>query len=358
MPDQDYTDSIRAAVEHAAASRTAVNISAGNSKFFYGNTCAADPLDVSQHAGIIDYEPSELYITARCGTALREIESALQEHQQMLLFEPPHFGDHATIGGTVACGLSGPRRPYTGSVRDSVLGVHIINGAAEYLRFGGQVMKNVAGYDLARLMCGALGTLGVIMQVSLKVIPIPETEATLTFEFGEDLALQKMNQWAQINLPITATYFEQNILYVRISGIESTIREIKKTLGGEEYIDSETLWDSVKEQRREFFNHPATLWRVSLPGDSPTPEIFDDHVIEWNGGLRWIKSELSTTEIFSAASMASGHATLFRSNNGAGKRFQPLTPTLAKLHSNIKQAFDPKNIFNPGKMYTYKDHAN
>ena len=352
MSAQDHTDSIRAAVVKAVNSVTAVNISAGKSKSFYGNECSASPLDVSRHTGVIDYEPSELYITARCGTRMHEIEGMLREHKQMLQFEPPHFGDNATIGGTVACGLSGPRRPYTGSVRDSVLGVHIINGKGDYLRFGGQVMKNVAGFDVARLMCGALGTLGIIMQVSLKVVPQPAEEITLCFEFKENEALRNMVRWTQSDLPITATYFEDRILYVRVAGIESTLRTVAQILGGEKQADNETFWYSVKEQRREFFHDPAPLWRLSVPADVATPVEFTDCVIEWNGGVRWIKTELAASRVFTAAEQVSGTATLFKSNQPTDNRFQPLNSSAAALHANIKHAFDPAGLFNPGKMYS------
>lgn len=352
MLDQNYTDSIRTAVENAYKTKSAVNITAGNSKSFYGNTCNAEPLDVTQHRGIIDYEPSELYITARCGTPLKEIESTLHQQKQMLQFEPPHFGENSTVGGTVACGLSGPRRPYNGSVRDSILGAHIINGVGDYLRFGGQVMKNVAGYDVARLMSGALGTLGIIMQVSLKVIPMPTAETTLCYECNQKEALQKLSRWAQIDLPITANYFEQDTLYVRIAGIESTITSIKQKLGGEILIDDQIFWGTVKEQQREFFNDPAPLWRLSVPEDYDNPPIFSNCVIEWNGGLRWVKSNESEPEIFTAASAAGGHATLFKSDQKTTNRFQPLQPSLANLHTNIKKAFDPHNLLNPGKMYS------
>ncbi len=352
MLDQDHTDSISTAIENAIETKTAVHITAGNSKSFYGNSCDAKPLDVSQHRGIIDYEPSELFITARCGTPLKEIESVLREQQQMLQFEPPHFGENSTIGGTVACGLSGPRRPYNGSVRDSVLGAHIVNGLGDYLRFGGQVMKNVAGYDVARLMSGALGTLGIIMQVSLKVIPMPAAEKTLCFECSRTEALQKMNRWTQMDVPITATYFEQNMLYVRVAGIESTLHSLKQTLGGEELVDDNDIWTEVREQQRAFFNDPAPLWRISIPEDTNHAALFDNCVIEWNGGLRWVKSNTSDNEIFSVAGAAGGHATLFRAEHKKTNCFQPLPPSLAKLHTDIKRAFDPHNFLNPGKMYS------
>ena len=254
----------------------------------------------------------------------------------MLQFEPPHFGENSTIGGTIACGLSGPRRPYNGSVRDSVLGAHIINGLGDYLRFGGQVMKNVAGYDVARLMSGALGTLGIIMQVSLKVIPRPVAETTLCFECSQSEALHKMNQWTQMDLPISATYFEPNVLYVRVAGIESTLHNIKQTLGGEEFVADKNFWITVREQQREFFNNPAPLWRISLPEDVDNIAIFSNCVIEWNGGLRWVKSNEPNSEIFAAANAVGGHATLFKSSHKNTNCFQPLQPSLAKLHTNVK----------------------
>lgn len=353
MRDQDNKDQIRNAVVSAINAKTAVRLQAGNSKQFYGNECSGEPLELNTHTGIVDYEPSELYITVRCGTPLREIESTLLQQNQMLPFEPPHFGENATIGGTIACGLAGPRRPYAGAVRDSVLGTHIINGKGEYLRFGGQVMKNVAGYDVARLMCGALGTLGIIMQVSLKVIPLPRAEITLRFDFNESEALAKMHQWAQMDLPITATYFEENNLYVRIDGIESTLRKVNQTLGGEELNDCKSFWHSVKEQERDFFNSSTPLWRLSVPSNAKLGDIADKSIIEWNGGIRWIKSNDSDSDIFAAASAVSGHATLFKSIDKPQDCFQPLKSKLSALHINVKRAFDPNNIINPGKMYSW-----
>ena len=353
MPDKDNSKQICDAVAYAISTNTAINIQAGNSKSFYGNAVIGDVFDVSQHRGIVDYEPSELFITARCGTLLQEIESTLDEQGQMLAFEPPHFGPNATLGGTIACGLSGPRRPYSNAARDCVLGAHIVNGHGEYLRFGGQVMKNVAGYDVARLMCGALGTLGIVMQISLKVIPKSPAEITLTFEHDEKDAIHNMNEWTQTNLPITGTYYETGILYVRISGVESTLQNVKDTLGGTELDNSDGFWVNVKEQRREFFSDPRPLWRFSVPNDVSNLGITGDCVTEWNGGLRWVKSDCEPEQIFSAAQEKQGNATLFQSSNYPTDCFQPLSTELKKLHTNMKHAFDPKHLINPGRMYSW-----
>lgn len=353
MSEQDQTEYICNAVKSALEMKTPLIIHAGNTKSFYGNSINGEVLDVSAHRGIVDYEPSELFITARCGTPLKEIEAVLYEHNQMLSFEPPHFGDCATLGGTVACGFSGPRRPYYGAARDCILGAHIINGNAEYLRFGGQVMKNVAGYDTSRLMCGSLGTLAVLMQLSLKVIPRPQNEITLVFELPEDIALKKMNQWTQTDLPITATYFEASNLYIRVAGVEQTVKKVKETLGGSEVKGGEYVWQLIKEQQREFFNSSMPLWRLSIPSTSPSLDIKGATAMEWNGGLRWIKSEDDSEKIFSMSKSHQGYATLFRAKSKPKDCFQPLESSLRSLHTKIKRAFDPNFIFNPGRMYSW-----
>ena len=353
MSEQDQTEHICHAVKNALDTNTRLSIQAGNTKSFYGNAIQENILDVSEHQGIIDYEPSELFITARCGTKLKEIENVLSEHNQMLSFEPPHFGDNATLGGAIACGLSGPRRPYYGAARDCVLGAHIINGKAEYLRFGGQVMKNVAGYDASRLMCGSLGTLAIIMQLSLKVIPRPQAEMTLVFEYPQDVALHKMNQWAQTDLPITATYYEEGNLYIRVAGVEMTLKNVKNNLGGSEINGGEFVWQLIKEQQREFFNSSLPLWRVVIPSNCSNLDIQGPSAMEWNGGLRWIKSEEDCKKIFSIAKTNQGHATLFRAKNKPQDSFQPLEKSIKNIHTKIKHAFDPNCVFNPGKMYSW-----
>ena len=353
MQGQDITAKICDAVSDAYQASQALHIQAGQSKLFYGNEPVGTVLNVSTHKGIIDYEPSELFITARCGTSLHEIESVLAEHNQMLPFEPPAFGSDATIGGTIACGVSGPRRPYAGAARDNVLGTHIVNGKGEYLRFGGQVMKNVAGYDISRLMCGSFGTLGIMLQISLKVIPAQPDEITLSIECNEHDAVSRMHEWMQTDLPITGTYFEANHLFVRIAGVEATLHKVKSILGGTQVSESEKFWHAVKEQQRDFFKKSDSLWRLVIPSNSPSLAENGECTLEWNGGLRWLKTDMNHNDVFSMAENLSGHATLYRAKNKPANCFQPLSSRVQSLQLNMKKAFDPKGILNPGRMYSW-----
>jgi len=352
--------------------RAGFQIIGGGTKGFLGREAVGAPLSVADHRGIVAYEPKELVITARCGARLAEVESILAERGQMLPFEPPHFGTRATLGGTIAAGLSGPRRPYTGAARDFVLGVRLLNGRGEILRFGGQVMKNVAGYDLSRLMVGAMGTLGVILEVSLKVIPIPAHEITLVREQSLAEAIALMNSWAGRPLPLSGTCFHGGRLYVRLSGAASATALARQRLGGElletmaggdaDGIGDDGFgskgngfWAAIREQRHGFFTGMAEsepLWRLSLPPASPPLPLQGEWFIEWSGGQRWLRTELPAQAIRQSASAVGGHATLFRGGDRGTEVFHPLTTKLAALHERIKRAFDPQGLFNPGRLYS------
>jgi glycolate oxidase FAD binding subunit len=351
MRESDNSSILRERVLAAIANKTPLQIMGGNSKAFYGRSIQAEPLFVTEHSGIIHYEPTELVITARAGTPLTEIETALAAQGQMLAFEPPHFGTTATLGGTVACGLSGSRRPYAGAVRDVVLGVRLLNGHGDIVKFGGEVMKNVAGFDVSRLQVGALGTLGVLLDISLKVLPCPETEITLCFEVKESEALKNMIAYGKKNLPLSAMCFDSEKLYLRLSGAEVAIAKVKQQLGGEtlSFPDSDAFWLSVREQQHPFFQHDLPLWRLSLAPATSALNLSGKSFIDWGGALRWLKTEEKPATVFSLLQNLAGHACLFRSATGC--EFQPLTPELAKLHRNIKQAFDPHGIFNRGRLY-------
>ena len=338
------------AVKRALDSNTTLCITGGNTKSFYGRDPVGEPLLTTIHRGIVNYEPSELVITARSGTPLADIELTLAEQKQMLAFEPPSFGKQATLGGTVACGLSGPRRPYVGAVRDFVLGVRMVNGRGEELKFGGQVMKNVAGYDVSRLMVGALGTLGVLLDISLKVLPIPVMECTLVFEVGHAQALELQNTWAAKPLPISATCHTDELLHVRLSGSEKGILAAQKQLGGEQVQGADEFWRNLKEHRHDFFKQTETLWRISVPPATPALNVSGPCLVEWNGGLRWLKSDIPGQSIRTTIDAVGGHATLFRGGDRENV-FHPLQPTVSKLHKNLKTAFDPSGILNPGRMY-------
>jgi len=379
---QQLTERVRA----AAAERTPLAIRAGGSKAFYGNASAAsEVLDPRPYRGIVSYEPSELVITARCGTPLAELEAALAERGQMLAFEPPHFGpdpenrgqtpisadtaeDAATLGGAVAAGLAGPRRaafgPTGGGVRDFVLGASLLDGRANVLRFGGTVMKNVAGYDVARLLAGSLGTLGVLLDLSLKVLPRPLAESTLRFAMSQDEALARVNEWAGQPLPVSATLWANDLLYLRLSGARAAVEAAAARLAGAcggERIDDEgagALWRGVRDQRHLFFagDDPGErpLWRLALPSTAPPLALPGSTLIEWGGAQRWLRSEASAEAIRAQAKQAGGHATLFRGGSErlrAAGAFTPLAAPLAAIHRRLKAEFDPAHLFNPGRMY-------
>jgi len=340
----------------AASSDRPLCIRGGGSKDFYGNPPRGEILDTRSHAGIVAYEPTELVITARCGTPLAEIETALAGQGQMLAFEPPHFSESATLGGCVASGLSGPRRAAVGAVRDFVLGVKMVDGNGSVLTFGGQVMKNVAGYDAARLMTGALGTLGLLLEVSLKVLPRPVAEASVRLEAPQEKAIELLNGWAGKPLPITASCWCDDLLTLRLAGAGAAVTAARRQLGGEplEATAADDFWRGLREQQGDFFSGDSALWRLSLPSVTRVLELAGEQLIEWGGSLRWLKSGSDPAAVRNAAAQAGGHATLFRCGaelKHAVGAFQPLAPALLTLHRRLKQSFDPRGIFNPGRMY-------
>ncbi len=346
----DIKEDTASRVKEAAKQGQALQILAGNTKAFYGRSIQASPLSIAHHSGIIEYEPSELYITARSGTPLNDIERVIGQESQILPCEPPHFGAAATIGGMVAAGLSGPRRASSGAVRDCMLGVGIINGKGEYLRFGGKVMKNVAGYDTSRLMCGALGTLGILMSVTLRLLPKPQCEQTVTVSLSPADAIQKMNAWARTPMPVTATFHDGRDLYIRLAGSPSAIEKCTDVIDGEPLDWSDIFWTNIKEQAHDFFLVDVPVWRISVPPCTGPLDIPGACVMEWNGALRWYATKARASVVRHTAEQAGGHACLFR-GSATQQVFHPLPPALLEIHRKLKQAFDPKGILNPGKMY-------
>ncbi len=360
---QLITDRVRA----AAADGTALRIRGSGSKDFYGEPAVGELLETAPLRGITSYEPTELVVTVRAGTPLAELEAVLAERGQCLPFEPPHFGSGATCGGMVAAGLSGPARASVGAVRDYVLGVTLLNGKGELLTFGGQVMKNVAGYDVSRLMVGSLGTLGLITEVSLKVLPMAPGEATLKFEVSQAQALERLNAWGGQPLPLNASCWVDDAggptLYLRLRGAAAAVEAACKTLGGEcqDNAMAASDWTLCRDQQLPWFlargqdDKGGDLWRLSVPQTAPVLDLPERPLIEWHGAQRWVRAAPEEApRLRETAARAGGHATLFMAgcaqSAAAGCRFDPLKPPLDRIHAKLKKEFDPAGIFNPGRL--------
>ncbi len=347
LPDHDASEALLDQVNQALQNGTPLRIQGGNSKAFLGREVAGEILDTRAHSGIVSYDPTELVITARTGTPLRELCAALDKAGQMLPCEPPHFGE-ATVGGMIAAGLSGPRRPWAGSVRDFVLGTRVITGLGKHLRFGGEVMKNVAGYDLSRLMAGSFGCLGVLTEVSLKVLPKPRLCASIALEMDTRRALACLAQWGQQPLSISAASVEKGVLRLRLEGGEGSVAAAHERLGGE-HIDP-VYWQDLNEQQLEFFRDPTPLWRLSVPNNTAVLDLPGEQLIDWAGAQRWLKSTADDATIRQRVSAVGGHAICY-SPGQQDSPFQPLPAALLRYHRQLKAQLDPQAIFNPGRMY-------
>ena len=340
----------------ATANKSPLRIKGNGTKDWYGQSLQGEVLDTTAYSGIIAYDPTELVITARAGTSLREIGKALSEKNQMLAFEPPRFDGLATIGGIVASGLSGPRRQAVGAVRDFVLGAVLMDGKADVLHFGGQVMKNVAGYDVSRLLTGSMGTLGLILEVSIKVLPRPVAQQSLQFAMTQEQALHQLNVWGGQPLPLSASCWHNRMLAIRLSGAQAAVDAAIKKMGGDALPDPEKFWDRLREQEHAFFDGVMQdkehgLWRLSVPSVAPVLNLQGEQCIEWGGAQRWLKTTASASAIRAAAEQAGGHATLFKGGDKSVGVFHPLQPAVERIHRNLKNAFDPAGIFNPGRMF-------
>lgn len=348
---------IRDQVRAAASARSALVIRGGASKDFYGQAPVGDVLETGAYQGIVSYEPTELVLTARCGTALAEVQSALEEKNQMLAFDPPSFGGSATIGGVVAAGLSGPRRLSAGAVRDYVLGAALMNAGGEVLYFGGQVMKNVAGYDVSRLLCGSLGTLGLITEVSVKVLPKPPADVTLGWRLAQAEVLELMNEWAGQSLPVVATAWHGGDLGLRFAGaraaVAAAVRQFEQRYRAVVVPQEQAqgFWSRLREHQLPFFKGDAPLWRLSVPSTAAPIESAGEQVIEWGGALRWSRTTAGAAELRAKVEAIGGTATLFRGGDKAQGVFHPLAAVNRRIHERLKQEFDPHGIFNPGRLY-------
>ena len=341
-------DQIRAAPPWRQAPHFASSV-ADTEGIPYGRQVDGETLSVAGHRGIVSYDPSELVVVARSGTPLAEIEVRLAACGQQLAFEPPRLGRASTIGGVVAAGLSGPRRPFAGAVRDCVLGATIVDGRGQVLRFGGQVFKNVAGFDAFRLMAGALGCLGVILEVSLRVTPAPRREDALALEIGSHAARTRLCELMARPTPLSGAFHDGARLHLRLSGGEAGVAALAAELGGEtEALD---FWDQVRDLRHPSLAGDGPLWRLSLPQRAAIPPVGEVAAWDWAGSQVWLRSDAAPAAIWDAAAAAGGHATLFRGANAGDEVFQPLAPPMLALHSRLKAAFDPAGILNPGRMY-------
>ncbi len=353
----DITAKIAPIIERiasSAAAKTPLQIQGGGSKKFYGNPAVGELLDLSSLDGVLAYEPSELYITVAAATPLSKIESLLAENGQMFAFEPPHFAPKATIGGITACGLSGPRRTSAGALRDHILGVALIDGSGQQLRFGGTVLKNVAGFDVSRLMAGALGTLGALTEITFRTAPKPEQDVTAVIECAAEEAIDADNEMLGAGLPLSGSVWHGGMAWRRFSGGEESVRRAVQEIGGDVLTEEEQrdFWHSVLEQTHEFFGGDDDLWRLTAPATAPLS--FGDNFIEWQGAVRWRRGTNKHAQ--ASALAAGGAATLFRSADaGVGDRFPPLAEPVAKIHQKLKSAFDPSNILNRGRLYEFSD---
>lgn len=348
------------AIRAASAQSRPLRITGHGSKDFYGEPPRGEVLSTLALQGITAYEPSELYLSALAGTPIAEVEAALAPHRQRLAFEPPRFGGQGTVGGMVAAGLSGPSRAALGSVRDHVLGALVINGQGESLSFGGTVMKNVAGFDVSRVLAGSMGQLGLIAEVTLKVLPLPAATATLRFDLAQADALKALNTWGGQPLPIEASAWWDGALVLRLAGAQAAVRSACARLGGDAIPDAlaESFWAGLRDQSDEFFVGArravaggARLWRLSLPSVAPELRLHGEQLIEWGGAQRWVVTPMEPTAVREAAAAVGGHATLFQALDKSPGAFAPLPPPLAAIHRRLKASFDPRGVFNPGRLY-------
>lgn len=347
-------------VQTARAARGRLRIIGGDTKHFYGNPASGEPLDIKPLAGISSYEPSELVVTVRAGTQLEYLEAVLAEKGQGLAFEPPRFIGRGTVGGMVAAGLAGPARAAAGGVRDHLLGATLLDGRGELLSFGGQVMKNVAGYDVSRTLAGSMGALGVICEVSLKVLPLPAASATLRFECEQAEALSRLNAWAGEPLPITASAWWSGMLVLRLTGARAAVQAAQRQLGGEA-IDpplAAAFWRGLRDHGDEYFaaaakaeDSGASLWRLSLPSAAAPTALPGEQLIEWGGAQRWLTTKALAASVREAAAAAGGHATLFRGKDKSPGAFHPLPAAQLRIQRALMDAFDPDRVFDRARLY-------
>lgn len=352
----DFLDDLCKRVEDAARSGKKLRPVGGGSKNFYGGPLEGEAIEMRPWSGIVDYEPTELVITVKAGTLLSEVEALLSENKQELAFEPPRFSAESTIGGVVSAGLSGPARLARGPIKDYLLGCTLLDGKGQLLNFGGVVMKNVAGYDVSRVIPGSMGTLGIATSLSIKVMPKGISETTLVFELGLNPSIEQINQWQATPLPINASFYENGKLYVRLRGAGAAIESAQKTMRGIQLdqAQSVSLWNSLRDQTHPFFQSESDVWRLSVPPTTVDLALQGEQLIEWGGGLRWLKPApgLSKETIRGAAERAGGHATLYRTGSEAARQHAFHTPNkvMLNIQQRLKQQFDPAGVFSINRL--------
>lgn len=350
MPTGDIGARLAEQIRDAAAARRPLRIRGFDSKRFLGRVADHETLELQGHRGILHYEPTELIVTARAGTPLAEIEETLAANGQMLAFEPPRFGDRGSLGGAVASGLAGPRRPWGGAPRDLLLGMTLLDGRGRIMRFGGEVMKNVAGYDLTRLMAGAFGTLGVLLELSLKVLPTPAKERSLVLNLTRDKALRLVREVARQPAPLSGACHLDDRLYLRLSGNEASVTAWEKQIGGDGG-EGQAFWQQLRDHRLGFFQTERPLWRLSLAPSTQRLGCEHEVLTDWGGAQRWVYTRSDPDAVRKEVEKVGGHATLFRHGDGKTAVFHPLGRVRERLHLGLKQVFDPGGILNPGRQY-------
>ncbi|RMJ04398.1 putative FAD-linked oxidoreductase [Marinobacter litoralis] len=352
----DQINLLQEQLQHARSNSRKLNVVGGGTKAFMGRAVNAetDTLSMAGHTGIVEYHPVELVLTVRAGTTLKEIEAVLAEQGQCLHFEPPHFGEASSIGGTLACNLSGPARPWAGSVRDQILGVRLLNGKGEHLRFGGQVMKNVAGYDVSRLQAGAMGTLGVITEISLKVMPKPAATVTLVRDMPMDEAVNYMNRRAGEPKPMTGACWVDGKVYLRLAGARSAVEATAHKWQGEVMEQSDHFWQQIQDLKHNFFTDTeAPLWRFSVGSSATVPVLNGQWMVDWAGSQRWYRGEAGLSDLEPIAQTAGGQVSLFRGGDRTGEVMHSPPEALKTIQRRVKQSFDPDGLFNPGRLYSW-----
>jgi glycolate oxidase FAD binding subunit len=347
----DIAADIQAQILEAAAKGEVLKIIGNGSKTFLGRTITGKPLRLADYSGILDYQPDELTISARAGTPLTEIIELLSSHRQMLPFEPATFDGRATLGGCIAAASAGPRRPWTGAARDYVIGMRVLTGEGKDIRLGGKVMKNVAGYDLFRPMVGALGTLGAMLEITLKLLPLPEAEKSFSIEASLEEMQQLLHQWTYASYPVSAAVLDNGVLRIRLSGAVQAVEHCAGKLpDGMQEIDAQ-YWQQLNEQKLPFFDDDLPLYRMVLPASAPMTDFDSDGILDWGGALRWVKTDRSFDDVQASAVAAGGSASCYRNGDREEEVFAPLNPTLFALHKRIKKVMDPPGILNPGRLY-------